>query len=85
MTHLTEYLLFAVLGVVAGVVGVGFTRILYAVEDGERQVVNYALRGDTIVADRVLRRAALVVGSGRGERTLAIENRSPARPEEGGR
>lgn len=59
--------------------------ILYAVEDGERQVVNYALRGDTIVADRVLRRAALVVGSGRGERTLAIENRAPARPEEGGR
>ncbi len=33
VTHLTEYLLFAVLGMLAGVVGVGFTRILYAVED----------------------------------------------------
>ncbi len=32
--HLTEYLLFAVLGLVAGVVGVAFTRILYAIEDG---------------------------------------------------
>lgn len=59
--------------------------ILYSVDDGERQVVNYAIRGDTLVADRVLRRASLVVGSGRGERTLDIENRSPARPGEGGR
>jgi CIC family chloride channel protein len=33
VSHLSEYLLFAVLGVLAGVVGVGFTRILYAVED----------------------------------------------------
>lgn len=59
--------------------------ILYAVEGGEQQVLNYALRGDTIVADRVLRRAALVVGSGGAERKLEIENRSPFRQEEGGR
>jgi P-type conjugative transfer protein TrbG len=58
--------------------------ILYALEGGEQQVLNYALRGDTIVADRVLRRAALVVGSGGAERRLEIENRSPARREEGG-
>ncbi|MGW5398050.1 chloride channel protein [Streptomyces sp. NPDC003952] len=31
--HLAEYGLFAVLGVVAGAVGVGFTRILYTIED----------------------------------------------------
>ena len=31
--HLGQYLLFALLGVVAGVVGVGFTRILYVIED----------------------------------------------------
>ncbi|WP_329311175.1 chloride channel protein [Streptomyces sp. NBC_01262] len=33
VTHLTQYLLFALLGVVAGAVGVGFTRVLYWVED----------------------------------------------------
>lgn len=58
--------------------------ILYALEGDERQVLNYALRGDTIVADRVLRRATLVVGSGKGERKLEIENRVPFRREEGG-
>ena len=31
--HPTQYLLFAVLGLLAGLVGVGFTRILYAIED----------------------------------------------------
>ncbi|MCX4758614.1 chloride channel protein [Kitasatospora purpeofusca] len=31
--HLSEYLLFAVLGVIAGAVGVAFSRILYLVED----------------------------------------------------
>ena len=31
--HVSEFLLFALLGVLAGVVGVGFTRVLYAVED----------------------------------------------------
>lgn len=56
--------------------------ILYMLEDGERHVLNYALRGDTIVADRVLRRAVLVVGSGEGERTVEIENRLPFRHEE---
>ncbi|MBY8877320.1 chloride channel protein [Actinacidiphila acidipaludis] len=33
VTHLPEYLLFALLGVLAGAVGVGFSRILYWVED----------------------------------------------------
>ncbi|MGG7569286.1 chloride channel protein [Streptomyces sirii] len=31
--HLSEYLLFALLGVIAGVVGVAFTRMLYKIED----------------------------------------------------
>ena len=31
--HLVQYLLFAVLGLVAGLFGVGFSRVLYAVED----------------------------------------------------
>ncbi len=33
VAHPAQYLLFAVLGLLAGVVGVGFTRVLYAVED----------------------------------------------------
>jgi CIC family chloride channel protein len=33
VTHLSEYLLFALLGLLAGVVGVGFTRVLYLIED----------------------------------------------------
>ena len=33
VTHVSEYLLFAALGVLAGAVGVGFTRVLYWVED----------------------------------------------------
>lgn len=33
VTHLAQYLLFALLGVAAGAVGVGFTRVLYLVED----------------------------------------------------
>ena len=32
--HPQQYLLFAALGLLAGVVGVGFTRVLYAIEDG---------------------------------------------------
>jgi CIC family chloride channel protein len=31
--HLSQYLLFAALGLVAGIVGVGFTRVLYWIED----------------------------------------------------
>lgn len=31
--HPTEYLLFALLGLIAGAVGVGFTKVLYAIED----------------------------------------------------
>lgn len=59
--------------------------ILYALEGGERQVLNYALRGDTIVADRVLHRAVLIVNRGGDEETIEIENRAPARREEGDR
>ncbi len=33
VTHLSQYLLFALLGVLAGAVGVAFTRVLYRVED----------------------------------------------------
>jgi type IV secretion system protein VirB9 len=50
--------------------------ILYLLENGERHVLNYALRGDTIVADRVFERAVLVVGSGKGEKKVEIENRA---------
>ena len=39
--HVHEYLLFALLGILAGVVGVGFTRVLYAIED----VCDWAWRG----------------------------------------
>lgn len=39
--HVVEYLWFAALGVLAGVVGVGFTRVLYAIED----VCDMAWRG----------------------------------------
>lgn len=56
--------------------------ILYVLEGGDRRVLNYALRGDTIVADRVLERAVLVVNRGGSEETIEIENRAPARREE---
>jgi CIC family chloride channel protein len=39
--HLVQYPLFAILGVVAGLIGVGFSRVLYAVED----VCDWAWRG----------------------------------------
>lgn len=57
--------------------------VLYLLEGGERSVLNYALRGDTIVADRVLHKAVLVVETGDGERKVEIENRAPVRREEG--
>lgn len=57
--------------------------ILYMLENGERHVLNYALRGDTIVADRVLERAVLVVGKTGGDETIEIENRAPLRREDG--
>lgn len=56
--------------------------VLYLLEGGERHVLNYALRGDTIVADRVLRKAVLVVRTGDDERTIEIENRAPVKREE---
>lgn len=57
--------------------------ILYTLENGERHVLNYALRGDTIVADRVLERAVLVVGKAGGDETIEIRNRDPLRREDG--
>ncbi len=57
--------------------------VLYLLEGGERHVLNYALRGDTIVADRVLHKAVLVVRTGDDERTIEIENRAPVKREEG--
>ncbi len=57
--------------------------ILYILENGERHVLNYALRGDTIVADRVLERAVLVVGKAGGDETIEIRNRAPLRREDG--
>lgn len=56
--------------------------ILYLLEDGEKHVLNYALHGDTIVADRVMRRAVLLVNTGEDEQTIEIENRAPFRREE---
>lgn len=51
--------------------------VLYALEeDGSRTLVNYTLRGDTYVTDRTFRRALLVLGSGRTEQTLELENRA---------
>ena len=57
--------------------------VLYLREGGERHVLNYALRGDTIVADRVLHKAVVVVRTGDDERTVEIENRVPAKRQEG--
>jgi type IV secretion system protein TrbG len=59
--------------------------ILYLLNGREKQLLNYALRGDTIVADRVLERAVLVVNSGSGERKVEIENRQPSRVENRGK
>lgn len=56
--------------------------ILYLLEGDERHVLNYALHGDTIIADRVLRRAVLVVNTGGGEQDVKIENRAPFPSEE---
>lgn len=65
--------------------------VLYALEeDGSRTLVNYTLRGDTYVTDRTFRRGLLVLGSGRTEQTLELENRAwgaerlPAPPARGG-
>ena len=41
VTHLSQYVLFALLGLLAGAVGVGFTRILYSIED----LCDWAWRG----------------------------------------
>lgn len=54
--------------------------VLYAIEDdGSRTMVNYAVRtvsgAPVYVADRVVRRAVLVVMAGSRERKLEIENR----------
>ncbi|HXU30935.1 MAG TPA: TrbG/VirB9 family P-type conjugative transfer protein [Thermoanaerobaculia bacterium] len=50
--------------------------LLFLLEDGKAtELLNYAVRGDFYVTDRVFERAVLVVGSGRAKRELAIENR----------
>ena len=54
--------------------------VLYAIEDdGSRTMVNYAVRtvagAPVYVADRVVKRAVLVVMAGSRERKLEIENR----------
>lgn len=60
----------------------GVAPILFELGDeGEMQILNYAMRGDYYVADRVLRRAVLVVGRNGAEDRLLIVNRA----REGGR
>jgi type IV secretory pathway VirB9-like protein len=58
--------------------------ILYELEGGNRQVLNYVIQGDTIVADRVLQSGVLVVGTGDGQREIEFRNRGGARKEEDG-
>lgn len=64
--------------------------VLYALEeDGSRTLLNYTVRGDMYVTDRTFRRGLLVLGSGRTEQTLELENqawgaeRLPAPPARG--
>jgi type IV secretion system protein VirB9 len=49
--------------------------VLYALEDGKRTLLNYAVEGDLYVTDRLFQRAALVVG----DASLEIEHRAPGR------
>lgn len=51
--------------------------VLYALEDdGTRTLVNYTVRDDLYVTDRTFRRGLLVLGGGKHEQTLEIENRA---------
>jgi type IV secretion system protein VirB9 len=50
--------------------------VLYVLRpDGKSDVLNYSVQSDYYIADRVLQRAALVVGGGRNQRRLEITNR----------
>lgn len=51
--------------------------VLYALEDdGSRTLLNFAVRDSVIITDRIVRRAVLVLASGKRERTLVFENRA---------
>lgn len=55
--------------------------VLYALEDdGTRTLVNYTVRDDLYVTDRTFRRGLLVLGGGKHEQTLEIENRAWGKP-----
>jgi len=43
-----------------------------AEEDGSKELVNYRLRGDTFIVDRVLLRSALISGVGRSQTRVDI-------------
>jgi len=59
--------------------------VLYLIgDDGEKEMLNYALREDVIIADRVLRRGALIVNSGGEERRIDLNNRALLEGEQGG-
>lgn len=49
--------------------------ILYELEGENRQMLNYVIQGDTIVADRVLEKGVLIVGTGDGQREIEFTNR----------
>ncbi|HXU44467.1 MAG TPA: TrbG/VirB9 family P-type conjugative transfer protein [Thermoanaerobaculia bacterium] len=54
--------------------------LLFVLRDGKAtDLLNYAIRGDYYVTDRIFDRAVLVVGSGRDKRELEIENRRGTR------
>lgn len=60
--------------------------VLYQIgDDGEKEMLNYIPRGDVIIADRVLRRGALIVNSGGEERRIDLNNRALLRGDRGGR
>lgn len=60
--------------------------VLYLIgDDDEKEMLNYALRGDVIVADRVLRRGALIVNSGGEERRIDVNNKALLEGDQGGR
>lgn len=51
--------------------------VLFALEeDGTRTILNYAVREDLYVADRTFQRGVLVIGDGKNERKVEIENRA---------
>ena len=51
--------------------------VLFALEDdGTRTIINYAVRDDLYVADRTFRRGVLVIGDGKKEQRVELENRA---------